>query len=330
MYKLVIGIDVSKDVLDIAYRFKNDVEYLKKVENSDKGIADFLAALMKITGLKSTDSWLVCFENTGVYSKLLLTTLWNLDIDCVEENAMQIKIYSTLKRGKRDDWDAIRICEFAYAHQDSLILSGLNDENLEKLQHLFNFRTLLVQKRIALNNAVSEKQSTLDFEFIKGIVEANNKVVDVINEQVKLIEKQMHTIINSNEALKKNYKLTTSVIGIGEIIGIGLIIKTGNFKKFDCPKKFAAHIGIAPFPKQSGKSYSNPKVSKFADKVMKALISNGVTAAIAFDPQLKKYSEKLKEAGKANGIRRNNIKNKLIQRVFAVIKRETPFVKIAA
>ena len=330
MYEVVIGVDVSKEVLDVSYSYQNEIQYLIQVENTDLGIAKFLRAVKAVTGTNCNSSWLVCFENTGVYSKLLLSTLLAMDIPCIEENAMLIKRYFSGARGKRDDWDASRICQYAVAHQKRLILDKPASYKLEKLKHLFNYRATLVKKRSALSNAVKEKFETLESRMMKEIYQLNERILKQIDQTIKTVELKMREIIKNDEGLQENYTLATSVIGIGPIIGAALIIKTENFKKFTDPKKFSAQIGIAPFPYQSGKSYSKPKVSKRADISMKALISGGVNSAMTYDNQIRKYRERLLAKNKEKRIIRNNIKNKLIHRVFSVVKRGTPYVNIAA
>lgn len=329
MYEVVIGVDISKEELDVAYSYENQIHYLIQVENNDMGIAKFLRAVKAVTGTNCNASWLVCFENTGVYSKLLLSTLLALDIPCVEENALHIKSYFSNKRGKRDDWDATRICQYAFDQQNQLVLNKPVSYKLKKLKHLFNYRSTLVDKRRALSNAVKEKYVTLESNLIKEIYQLNKHILKQIDQTIKTVEQKMREIIESEDALQVNYSLATSVIGIGPIIGTALIIKTENFRKFVEAKKYAAQIGIAPFPHQSGKSYSKPRVSKRADLSMKALISSGVNAAIMYDHQIRAYKERLVQKNKEKGIIRNNIKNKLIHRVFSVVKRGTPYVNLA-
>jgi len=67
-------------------------------------------------------------------------------------------------------------------------------------------------------------------------------------------------------------------------------------------------------------------VSHLANKKIKSLLSNAVPVAIRLDPQIQKYQKAKLNEGKARGIIVNNIKNKLIQRVFAVVKRQSPYV----
>ena len=62
---------------------------------------------------------------------------------------------------------------------------------------------------------------------------------------------------------------------------------------------------------------------------MKALFNMAARSAIQHDPELKKYFDNRMEKG-ANGMSTINIiRNKLIHRVFAVVKRGTPYVIMA-
>ena len=87
---------------------------------------------------------------------------------------------------------------------------------------------------------------------------------------------------------------------------------------------------MAPIPYQSGKFRGRDKVSHIGNKKLKALLSNAAVSACAFDPQIKAYSEKKKAEGKHSASVLNAVKNKLIARVFAVVKRQTPYVDVMA
>ena len=59
--KLYIGVDVSKDWLDIA---RNDRGEVKRIDNTTQAVADFLARLEQPPAL-------VVFESTGGYERRL-------------------------------------------------------------------------------------------------------------------------------------------------------------------------------------------------------------------------------------------------------------------
>lgn len=94
-------------------------------------------------------------------------------------------------------------------------------------------------------------------------------------------------------------------------------------------RKYACYCGTAPFEYSSGTSIrGRTKVSQMANKKMKALFNLAARSAIQHDPELKLYFRKRMDNG-ANGMSTINIiRNKIIHRVIAVIKRGTPYVTL--
>lgn len=115
-----------------------------------------------------------------------------------------------------------------------------------------------------------------------------------------------------------------SIPGIGEQTAVYLIITTKGFTAFKNWRQFACYSGVAPFEFSSGSSVKGKtKVNHMADKKMKSLLQMCALTALKYDPKLKAYYLKKKENSM---LVLNKIRCKLISRVFAIIKRETPFI----
>ncbi len=139
------------------------------------------------------------------------------------------------------------------------------------------------------------------------------------------IEKQ---IIESGESVKHNFALLNTVIGVGKVVATATIIKTKNFTSFKNGRKFSCYCGSAPFEHSSGKSIrKRTRISHLADKSMKTLLTQSAKTAILHDKELKQYYQRRTEMGKSKKSTINVVRNKIIHRMFAVIKRQTPFVK---
>ena len=65
-----------------------------------------------------------------------------------------------------------------------------------------------------------------------------------------------------------------------------------------------------------------------ANKHIKSLFNMAAFSAIQADSELKAYYQRRIEAGKSKMSTINIVRNKLIHRVFAVIKRGTPYVNL--
>ena len=114
--------------------------------------------------------------------------------------------------------------------------------------------------------------------------------------------------------------------GIGFATAVHLLIATENFTRFEDVRKLICYCGVAPFEHSSGTSIrGKTRVSHLANKKLKSLLTMAAISAIQHDPELKaKYEQKLKE-GKAKMSALNIIRAKLIERVFAVIKKQKAY-----
>ena len=125
------------------------------------------------------------------------------------------------------------------------------------------------------------------------------------------------------------YDLISSVKGVGLILAANFLVITNCFTCFENSRQFACYSGIAPFEKQSGTSLkAQSRVSHFANKKMKALLNLAALSAVKYDPELRKYYDKRIKSGKSKMSTLNIIRNKIVHRVFAVVKRGTPYVPL--
>jgi len=125
------------------------------------------------------------------------------------------------------------------------------------------------------------------------------------------------------------FSYPTSVTGIGVIIAAFMIVSTNNFTSFENGRKYACYAGIAPFDYSSGTSIKGKtKVSQMGNKRVKSLLSNGANSALRHDPEIKAYYARKMAENKDHKLIVNSICCKLVNRVFAVIKRQTPYVRI--
>lgn len=329
MYSFIVGCDISKAYFDVSYWLNGQPVYLGRFDNQIKGFKKMICELKEKTGFKPT-TWLICFENTGVYSKPLLEWSFSQQIPCREENALRIKRSAGIRRGKDDKMDSKMICKYAYEKRDTLEPSSLPNPKITQLKKLLSRRTLLIKQKTALSNSLKEQKSIIDSTLYKSLKSQNEELIQLYNDQIRQIEHAIKEMMKSDEELIKNDNLAQSVVGIGPVTSAFIIAFTENFTCFTDGRPFASFCGVAPFPNESGTQSGPSKVSHIANKKIKALLTNGALAAIQHDPQIRAYFQKKTVEGKHEGVVYNAIKNKLIHRVFAVIRRGTPYVKLLA
>lgn len=329
IYSFFIGSDVSKAVIDISYRLHGKPIYLGQYLNSEKGFKYFVRDLSKITDIPIGE-WFICFENTGVYSKPLLNWLISEGIVCKEENALRIARSLGLRRGKNDKVDSKDICQYAFEKRDSIKPTILSKPLIIKLKKLLSRRDLLVRHKQSLSVSLTEQKGYIDVTLYETLKQGDDILLKAYENQIKVLENLIQELIKSDPEVAFNDKLAKSVIGIGNVTSAYIIAFTDNYQNFSSSRKFACYCGVAPFANQSGTKIGKTKVSHIANKKIKSLLSNCIVSSITHDPEIALYYMRKLREGKEKGVIFNAIKNKLIHRVFSVVSRQTPYVKMMA
>lgn len=190
-----------------------------------------------------------------------------------------------------------------------------------------DFMKIISKKGIDIKKSLFCCEKFVNKEIFKEIANLNKSLTVSIRKTIKKIETRIKEIIQSNEKLKTQSQLIQSIPGIGELTSLYFIVATKGFSAFENWRKFACYSGVAPFEYSSGSSVrGRTKVNHLADKKMKSLLQMCTMTSIKYDAQLKEYYNKKKAEGKNPMLVLNNIRCKLISRVFAVISRETPYI----
>ena len=325
-----IGVDVSKDKLDVSVLSKADSHpiYHKVYANTKTGIGQIFKDLRKQTRSKGPE-WLFCLEHTGVYGMPLTAALSEAGIDYALEPAAVIQRSMGLKRGKNDKADSQDIARYARLHEPEIKLSRFPEKILVRLKLLLSLRERLLNARTTLSNGCKESEEFLDAALVKDIVKVSRSEMNHLTKKIDEVDALIQELIASDEELSRTYSLVISVPGIGQQIAAHLIVTTRNFTTFDNARQMACYAGIAPFEYSSGSSIrGKTRVSHLANKQLKSLISMGALSARRADKELGLYFKRKVEEGKNGMSVMNAIRNKLIGRVFATVKRGTPFVPL--
>lgn len=325
-YLFYVGIDISKlklDVVLIVNTATNKSEHFI-VENNAKGIKSMIMQLKK----KKIDlsKTLFCFENTGVYTYPLSINLSGFGFDYWIVPAIEIKRSKGISRGKSDKTDAKDIAWYAVRNIDKLKLSSIAEKEIQQLKLLFTEREKVI-KTLLIFGTTNENKDFINNDVFKVVSTINTKTIKSLKISLKELETKMKEIIKNNYELNEQFDLIKSIPGVGQQSALYFIIATKGFTAFDNSRKFACYSGTAPFEYSSGSSIKGgTKVNHMADKKMKSLLQMCALAAIKHDSQLKEYYNKKKSEGKNSMLVLNNIRCKIIDRVFSVINRKTPYI----
>lgn len=326
MYKFVIGVDISKSTLDVGLKI------------ADQQQINHNSFLNKSLGFKHFSEWIkplvedmnqlvVCMEHTGYYTHAFCTFLQRKHIAFSLINPLQIKRSMGMRRGKTDKRDSEMIALYGMRFQEDLIVSKVLDKELLTLQLLLAQRKRLLDMELSLKRSIKHLKHCLPKSCNVKIVKEDIKLEQSLTKKRIETEEEIVSLIGQLPLMERNYKLLLSIPGVGRQTAQYVILYSRNFQRIRDPRKFACYSGVVPFAHQSGSSINRPpRVSYYSNKTMKSLLNFAALSAVKSDPELKKYYEKKVDEGKSKMSVLNAVRNKIVHRIFAVVKRGTPYV----
>ena len=325
-----IGVDISKATLDVAILHSSEPKSILHAvfPNSKTGISSLLSWVRKNTSKNKTEL-MFCMEHTGVYGLPLCSILSEKGVLYSLIPALEIQRSIGIQRGKNDKTDSKSIARYAYLRRDDIKINVIPDKSLLKLRYILSQRDRIIKAKVMFENS-KEVERFCDNQAAKVLSKENRTIITFLKKRIEHFDKLIEQIITEEPLMNSQFKLITSIPGIGLQIAANIIAYTQAFHLFDCPRKFACYSGVAPFPYQSGSSIKGrTRVSHLANKKMKSILSLGALQAIRNDAEMKLYYRRKVDQGKNKMLVLNAVRNKLLQRIFAVVKRETPYVKLA-
>lgn len=325
-FRNFIGIDISKNTFDFALIKDNNVSLhiSDEVSNDHSGIVK-LEEFLKKQGLNMEET-LFCMEHTGIYCRLLSHYLTERKYHVWLEMPVQIIRSLGIQRGKNDRVDAKRIAEYACLKKDKAVLWQPPREIVIQINDLLTLRDRLIESRKSLKQPIKEFKDAGFKDAAKLIESRCINTLKAIDKEIRQIEKDLDDLINKDSNLKKLYKLSTSVPGIGKITALALLYFTNEYKLYTNGKQLACYCGVAPFEHTSGTSVKGKaRVSNFANKRLKKLLHLVAMSTLSSDRELSHYYIRKVGEGKNKMLVINAIRNKILQRLSAVIKRGTPY-----
>ena len=327
MYNVVAGVDISKSTLDLCVvrwgtpRTAHD-SFLNKPFGHKQAI-EWLAGQ-----LSEGDKVMFCLEHTGYYGHRFCLFLKQKGYGYAAVNPLQIKHSMGFRREKSDKADALSIARYGLRFQQELHFNTNLEGELLALQVLVNHRKHLQKQELALNNRHKVLSACLGGACTKGVLKDSLSLKSLIRKRRRRSEKEIEKLIAGCPPLKKTHELLQGVPGVGPVISWYTIVFTRNFGQITDARKFACYCCVAPFKNESGSSIRKAtRVSFYGNRMMKSLLVFGALTATKYDPEIKAYYERQMKAKANHKLVLNAVMNKLIHRMFATVKRGTPYVK---
>lgn len=321
-WNVILGVDVSKLTLDICCAERN---LHLKIENQSKGFSMFKKwCKTNSINLKET---LVLMEFTGGYEYRFIQFCESQSIAYCRLPGLEIKNSMGMVRGKNDQVDAFRIGRYGEEKIKRLVPSKPMDEIFLIIRQLLSFRKRLVRENAGLKATLKERKHMYNASGRDTIIRIIQAKLKANHQYIGELEVQIMDVIKHNEDMYRNYRIITSIKGIGKVNACMTIAYTENFTSFADARKYAVYVGVIPFERTSGTSIKGkPRVSHLAHKELKQELNQAAKTAMAHDTELRLYAER-KQKSKCYNLVLNNVKFKLILRMFSLVKRGEMFVE---
>lgn len=335
MKRIFIGIDFSKEKFDATAVITANgfIECAgrqhESFENNSTGFRKFAAWASRVSSRSPKDDILFCGENTGTYSEFISDMLYVEGYTMWLDSALRIKKSMGIQRGKSDKADSAMIAEYAMRFQDRAKVYEPLKESLRSLQELFMYRAYLVKEKKSFCHRKCEKGclESVKTSTLKFMDSSSDMIIRRMNKEIDKCDKKMLDIIREDDELMEIYEIITSMKGIGLQNAAAMMVYTNNFRRFDGDaRKLACYYGVAPFGKESGTSvHISPHTSRLAHSMLKSLLSEAAQCAVIYCPEMRAYYERLKTRGKKPMVAINNVKNKIIHIIVAMVRNKQKY-----
>jgi transposase len=332
-FTYILGVDMSKDWFHACLMDKQlKIIVEKQVSNEADPIMEFISELLEQQGIEGINSIFLCMEHTGLYIQNLVRTwmmkggqLAVIPANKISEGLTGLQGWV----GKTDFVDARRIAEYGIRFSDKLKPFKLKGHTMELLLRLQRQHTRFLTVLNILEVPVAESENFDSDSIVTQIQQNQENTVDALKRDLQSIDTLMAETIKKDPYLNRIFKLMNSVPGVGPVTSTEIIIATEGFSKFSpCQAKmFAKYSGVVPIEHSSVKSLrKRPRITKRANGKIKSLLTMGAMSLTKTKGELGTYYKNKIMEGKHHLSVINAMRNKLILRIFAVVRNDSMYI----
>src|SRR6516162_6944413 len=307
MESIIIGIDVSKDRLDVAVRPSGEVFM---VERNAAGLEKLVRRLRELSPR------IVALEATGGFETVAAAALAGAALPVAIVNPAQIRAFAKAigQRAKTDPIDAGVIAHFADATE--LEPRAVPDEATRLLGDLVARRRQIVE----MIGAERQRETRVTVRRLKSSIA---RLLKALERELASVDADIDDAVRGSPAWREKENLLASVPGIGPVISRTLIAELPELGQLD-RKQIAALAGLAPFTRKSGKWRGKSFIGGGRSSV-RAAVFMGAMVAKVHNPVLKVFFDRLVAGGKPRMQAIIAVARKLLTILNAILRDRRPW-----
>lgn len=302
-----VGIDVSKDHLDVAVR--PDGTH-RRVPNTDEGLDQLVAVL------GPSEPTLVVLEATGGYQRRAVAALSVAGLPVAVVNPARAREFAkaTGRLAKTDAVDAAVLAEFAERMRPPA--RPLPDACAQEMRALLARRGQLVGMRTMERNRLGSAADRT----VRRSIEAH---LEWLDGQIDGTEKDLDEAIEASPVWKARDELLQSIPGIGPGVARTLLFELPELGRLS-REQIGALAGLAPVNRDSGR-WTGKRFIAGGRAVVRTAVYMATHAARKWNPALKAFADRLAAAGKPPKVVLIAVARKLLVIANAVLRDQKPW-----
>jgi transposase len=326
MSTVYLGIDCAAESFT-ASLFRSPQQFNtapKPFSNSEAGVRD-LEDWLRLQGV-GREQVHVCIENTGVYSEALCYQL--------QERSYRLSLLDprTLAKAfpdgepKTDPIDARKVAEYGYRYADKLRIWEPQTEIVEQIRVVLSTREQLVGQKTATQNT----RSTLTRKRVQtpAATKALDATLTSLKHEIDELEKELRRLIRSHPTLMQGASLLMTAPGVSWLLSGHFIVLTRGFTIIPNYRSLAQYLGVAPNDHTSGKSVRRkPKSRRYGPGTIRKLLHLAARSVSTHESGFRAYYLAKTNVGKEKQLVLNNIANKLLRQLCAMLKHQRPYIR---
>jgi len=311
MQRIIIGVDVSQDFLDVHVR---PTAARRRFANTSAGIEELVAWAKPLAAER------IVFESTGPYQMAAVGALLAEGLPAVVVNARQVRDFAKALNylAKTDTIDAAVIAHFGEVAVTQV--RPLESEEIRTLRELYDRRGQLVHMLAMEKN---QRHSATVARASAKVLHSIERHIDYLDKQIHDLEERMDRLIENSATFQARNEILQTITGIGPQVSRTLLVHLPELGQYT-RQTIAALVGLAPFNDDSGDHAGQRHIRGGRSKVRVGMYQAAI-AAIRHCPRMKVFYAALKARGKASRVAIIAIARKLLVLANAMIRDMSPY-----
>ena len=307
MDAIYVGIDVSKDLLDVHVRPSGEAF---AVARDGQGLREL------VERLRGVAPSLIVVEATGGFETIVAATLGTAALPLVVVNPAQVRHFAQAlgQRAKSDPIDAAVIASFAAAVKP--MLRPLPDEAARLLADLVARRAQLVEMLVAEGQRETRASNARVRKSLKRHIAA-------LRKEVKTIEGDIDGLVRGSPLWREKEDLLKTAPGVGETLARVFLADLPELGRLT-RRKIASLVGIAPFTRQSGQ-WKGKSMIAGGRAAVRSAVYMAAMSAIRCNPVLRHFYQHLLALGKPKMVALIAVARKLLTILNAMLRDNKPW-----